>query len=229
MVKVPVPFFPDAPKEYEQSYMSQIVRAFAIYARQLSTPQQLFSFTENASAASDGVLLWDTENNYPVVSRDDEWRQLVVAGGYAQFIRDSSVTAAAIDTAYSITYDAPAFSDGVSRDATHPERIVFADTGVYLLSFTAQLSSTSGSIVSFRFWPAINGTDVSGSTILNTLHQSGSKAVVSRSALFPVSAGDYLEVKWATSSLNGSLEAQGPTAYAPGEPSTTLTVVRIRE
>lgn len=32
--KVPIPFFPSAPKEYDPQYMTQIVRAFALYTEQ---------------------------------------------------------------------------------------------------------------------------------------------------------------------------------------------------
>jgi len=181
-----------------------------------------------SSASENGALLWDNKNGYPVVSLDGEFRQIIIANGYAQFIRDTDVTAAAVDTAYSITYDAPSFADGVSRDGTDPERIVFEESGIYLLSFTAQISSTSSSTVMFRFWPAINGTTSPGSTIVAKLHENDASTVVSRSALFQVNAGDYLEVKWATSSTSGFLKAEAATAYAPSAPATTLAVTRIR-
>lgn len=228
MAKLPVPFFPEPPREYNRDYLSQIVRSFAIYARQLLSPLQLFNKTADASAASDGVVMWDAVGGYPVVSKNDEWRQLIVADGYAQFVRATDVTAALADTPYSITYDAPGFADGVARDGTNPERIVFEEGGVYLLSFTAQISSTSSSTVSFRFWPAINGTNITGSTILAKLHQNDASTVVSRSALFQVAAGDYLEVKWAVSNTVGTLKAEVATAYAPAAPATTLAVTRIR-
>ena len=182
----------------------------------------------DASASEDGVLLWDGEKNYPVVSLDGEFRQLIIANGYAQFSCDSDVTAAAVDTAYSITYDEPSFADGVSRDDTNPERIVFEEGGIYLLSFTAQISSTSGSTVMFRFWPAINGATSPGSTIVAKLHENDASTVVSRSALFQVTAGDYLEVKWSVDNASGFLKAEPATAYAPSAPSTTLAVTRIR-
>ena len=178
--------------------------------------------------SEDGVILWDGENGYPIVSLGGAFRQLIIANGYAQFTRNTDVTAAAVNTAYSITYDAPGFADGVSRDGTNPERIVFEEGGIYLLSFTAQISSTSSSTVTFRFWPAINGATSPGSTIVAKLHQNSASTVVSRSALFQVSAGDYLEVKWAVDSTSGLLKAEAATGYAPSAPATTLAVTRIR-
>jgi hypothetical protein len=51
---------------------------------------------------------------------------------------------------------------------------------------------------------------------------------VSRSAIFQVNAGDYLEVMWATTSTSGYLQATAATGYAPAAPSTSLSVTRIR-
>lgn len=179
------------------------------------------------SAAEDGVILWDREQGYPVVSKGGEWRQIVLADGYAFLGQDNDVTAAAVDTAYAITYDAPAMAGGISQ-GTPTSRIVFEEGGTYLLAFSAQITSTSSSTVTFRFWPRINGTDVAGSTIVANLHQNDATFVVSRSAVFQVSAGDYLEVMWATTSTSGYLQATAATAYAPAAPSTSLSITRIR-
>jgi hypothetical protein len=59
------------------------------------------------SAAEDGVILWDREQKYPVVSRDGVFTQIILEDGHASFYRTTDVTAAAINTAYAITYDAP--------------------------------------------------------------------------------------------------------------------------
>jgi hypothetical protein len=179
------------------------------------------------SAAEDGVILWDRAQGYPVVSKSGEWRQIVLADGYAFLGQDADITAAAVDTAYAITYDTPPMANGVTL-GTPASRIVFEEGGTYLLAFSAQLTSTSSSTVTFRFWPRINGTDVAGSTIVANLHQNDATFVVSRSAVFQVSAGDYLEVMWAVTSTSGYLQATAATAYAPAAPSTSLSITRIR-
>lgn len=182
----------------------------------------------SASASENGVLLWDNTNGYPVVSKDGVWRQIVLADGYAFLGQDNDVTAAAANTAYAITYDTPPMASGISL-GTPASRIVFAESGTYLLAFSAQITSTSSSTVEFRFWPRINGSDVAGSTIRANLHQNDASFVVSRSAIFQMTAGDYLEVMWATDSTSGYLQAAPATAYAPAAPSTSLSITRIRE
>lgn len=179
------------------------------------------------SAAEDGVILYDREKKYPVVSVDGEWRQVVLEGGHANFQRATDVTAAAADTAYSITYDAPSGNHKITRDATNNERIVFEEAGEYLVNFTAQIASSSSSTVNFYFWPAKNGTNVTGSTMVNALHQNGATLVVSRSAVFTFDADDYLEVKWAVDSTNGKLDAVAATSFSPAAPATTLAITRI--
>lgn len=188
---------------------------------------QLAAREADSSASEDGTILYDRNLGYPVVSKSGEWRQIVLADGYAQLTQDNDVTAAAINTAYAITYDAPSFGDGITL-GTPASRIVFEEGGTYLLAFTAQITSSSSSTVAFRFWPRINGVDIAGSTIVAKLHQNDASTVVSRSALFPVNAGDYLEVMWAVDSTSGSLKAEPATAYAPAAPSTALAITRIR-
>jgi hypothetical protein len=188
---------------------------------------QLVYKSASAKASQDGIIMWDDINEYPVVSKGGEFRQIVLADGYAFLGQDANITAAAANTAYAITYDTPAMSSGISL-GTPASRIMFEEGGTYLLAFSAQITSTSGSTVDFRFWPRVNGSDMPGSTIRANLHQNNASFAVSRSAVFQMAAGDYLEVMWATDSTHGFLQAAAATAYAPATPSTTLSITRIR-
>lgn len=188
---------------------------------------RLYFKTADDNPSENGITLWSDDDGYPVVSKSGEFRQIVLEGGHATFIRSTNVTAASADTAYSVTYDAPSGNFKIDRDATNNERIVFDEGGEYLISFTAEITSSSASDVVFYFWPAINGTNVSGSTIVTTLHNNGATLVVSRSAIFDVSDDDYLEVKWAVSRTDGSLNATAATSFSPASPASTLAITRI--
>lgn len=181
----------------------------------------------DASAADDGTILWDAVGGYPVVSKNGAWRQIVLADGYAIFGQDADVTAAAANTAYKIALD-NIDAQGITLTGSPLTEITFVEGGLYWLAFTAQIESTSGSAVEFRFWPRKNGTDITGSTIVASLHNNGATIVVSRTALFQLAAGDVLSVMWATSSTSGSLKAHAATAYAPSAPSVTLAITRVR-
>jgi len=188
---------------------------------------QLDAKDQYSSAAEDGVLLFDRVNKYPVVSVDGEFRQIVLEDGHANLVRTTDVTAAAINTAYAIQFDTPTGAEGISLDGTDPTKIVFAEGGEYLLMFSAQIASTSSSTVNFYFWPRLNGTDATGSTMKNALHQNGATLVVSRAAKFDVTAGDYLQVMWAVDSTSGFLDASAATAFSPAAPASTLAITRM--
>ena len=179
----------------------------------------------SASASEDGVLLWDATNGYPVVSKNGEWRQVVLEDGQYSGGVTTSQTAALANTAYALTYT-PSVESGISN-GTPASRLVFAEAGEYMVSFSAQISSTSSSTVNFWFWPRVNGVDVAGSTMKNALHQNGAVIVVSRTAIFDFAAGDYLEAMWAVDGTSGTLNASAATAFAPAAPASTMAITRL--
>jgi hypothetical protein len=196
--------------------------------RYLGKAQSQLSAQEvGTSAREDGVILWDRVNGYPVVSKNGEWRQIVLGDGYAIFNQDADITAAAADTAYEVALDLIT-AQGITLTGSPLTDITFVEGGLYSLAFTAQIASTSASQVDFRFWPKINNADVAGSTIVASLHNNGATTVVSRTAIFSVSAGDVLNVMWAVSNTSGQLKAHSATAYAPASPSITLAIHRVQ-
>jgi len=198
-------------------------RRLMTYLSQTRIP--LVQQTGDESASEDGYLMWDRANKYPVVSKDGAWVQVVLEDGQYAGAVTTDQTAAAINTAYALTYTS-SIAEGVTN-GTPASRIVFAEAGQYMISFSAQIASTSSSTVNFWFWPRINGTDVTGSTMKNALHQNNSVLVVSRSAIFDVSAGDYLEAMWAVDSTSGFLDATAATAFAPAAPASTIAITRL--
>jgi len=188
---------------------------------------KLYFKTSDDNPSEDGVILYDEQNKYPVISKDNEFRQIVLEGGHAKFMRTTAQTAASADTAYSITYDAPTNKYKIDRDATNNERIVFEETGEYLLSFTAEITSSSGSDVKFYFWPAKNGTNIANMAMIKTIHNNGGTMLASRAFLLELAANDYIEMKWAVDSTNGSLGVTAATSFSPASPSSTLAITRI--
>jgi len=180
----------------------------------------------SASASQDGVLLWDPVNGYPVVSKNGEWRQIVLEDGHANFIKTADVTAALANTAYKITYDAPVGNSGITQ-GTPASRIVFEEAGEYVLAFSAQVSSTSSSTVHFYFWPSINGVDAANSGMATALHRNNATLVTSRTQIFNVAAGDYIEVNYMFDSTSGFLNYTAAASPVPAIPASTLSITRL--
>lgn len=183
--------------------------------------------TDQDSPAENGVLLWDDVNKYPVISKNGEFVQIVLEDGHCSLYRTSDVTAAAANTAYAITYDAPVGNKGIELDTVDPSKIVFTQAGEYLILFSAQITSSTASTVEFYFWPRLNGVDAPNNTMINSLHNNGATFVSSRGAKFDVVAGDYLQVMWAVSDTSGSLDASAATAFSPASPASTVHITRL--
>ena len=202
-----------------------------VWGRQLSTYlgralSRMQFKVGNPTPAENGILLWDDVAGYPVVSKGGEWRQIILEDGHYRGIISSNVTAAAANTAYALTYTSTA-AEGITNDGTFPSRIVFSEAGEYVISFSAQISSSTASAVTFRFWPRINSTNATGATMVTSLHNNGATFVASRTAIFTVAANDYLEAVWATTDTNGFLDATAATAYAPSAPASTIAITRV--
>jgi len=194
--------------------------------RYLGRALDQLGFKETYSSASEnGVLLWDNVNGYPVVSKNGEWRQVVLEDGHYDGTISTDQTAASTNTAYALTFTED-LAEGIIN-GTPASRLVVDEAGQYSVIYSMQMASTSASTVRMWFWVRLNGTDVPKSAMENTLHQNGSTLVVTKSAILQLSAGDYIEVMWATDSTSGYLEAVAATAFAPATPSATISMVRL--
>ena len=210
-----VPPFTENTKAWAENLRRYLARAL----------NQLDAKDASATAAEDGILLWDRVNKYPVISKNGAWVQVVLEDGRYLGAITADQTAASANTAYALTYTS-SIATGITN-GTPASRIVFEEAGEYMISFSAQISAGASSSVDFYFWPKINGVDVTGSTMVNTLKNNGARLVVSRSSIFEVSAGDYLEAYWAVSDTNGFLDATAATAFCPAAPASTIAITRL--
>lgn len=184
--------------------------------------------TNDDSAAEDGLMMWDREKGHMVLSVNGAFQPIPYGeNSYGYFVDFTNQTASGADTATTITYNTSASSHNVSIDGTDASKIVFAKSGIYRLNFSAEITSTSASTVTFYFWPRINGVDVANSTMVTTLHNNGQKKIISRSGVFDVNANDYLQSMFAVDSTSGSLSTTAATAFCPASPSVTLSVAEL--
>ena len=194
----------------------------------VQTKDRLRQLTTGETAAEDGILMWDRSGEYPVVSKNGEFRQIVLADGYGFLYNNSDITATASNTAEAIEFTIGSGSGLTIGTSPNESRIYFTEGGEYWLSFTAQTYSTNSSAQTFYFWPRINGVDVPLGAMQATLTSNGQAKPVTKAAVFNMNSGDYLEAMWSVSDhTKGSLEAFAATAFAPASPSVTLSITRI--
>jgi hypothetical protein len=153
--------------------------------------------------------------------------KLIYEGFYGQFKKTTSVSPAAANTAYAITFDTTEESKGVSIGSP-ASRIVVTEAGIYNFSAHFTVLSNNSSAKTTYFWFRKNGTDVSASTFLSTSDINGGHMASGRDDFFSLVAGDYIELMWAANSTNLELHASPATAFAPSGPSCLLSVMQVQ-
>ena len=153
--------------------------------------------------------------------------KLIYEGFYGQFKKTTSVSPAAINTAYAITFDTTEESNKVSIGSP-ASRIVVEEAGIYNFSAHFTVLSNNSSAKTVYFWFRKNGVDVSASTFLSTSDINGGHMASGRDDFFSLVAGDYIELMWAADSTNLELHASPATAFAPSGPSCLLSVMQVQ-
>jgi len=142
---------------------------------------------------------------------------------YGSFYDTTDQTAAAINTAYAMTFNATDLSFGVTRGS--PTSRIYVDRpNVYNIQFSAQFINTSGGANRVWVWFRKNGTDVPESTTTMRIQGNNTEDVAAWNYLLQMNAGDYFELMWEVDDTGIELHADAATAIHPAIPSIILTV-----
>jgi len=142
---------------------------------------------------------------------------------YGSFYDTSSQTAAATNTAYPITINSTAITNGAYIGA--PTSRVYVDrVGIYNFQFSLQLTSSSSSAKNVYIWYRVNGVDAAYSATVVTLVGNSSAAVAAWNFVVQMNAGDYFELVWSTNDTAAQITATAASAPVPAIPSVILTV-----
>lgn len=142
---------------------------------------------------------------------------------YGSFYDTTTQTAAAINTAYGMTFNTTSLSNGVTIGT--PASRIYVDTqNVYNIQFSAQLDNTSGGNHLAFIWLRVNGVDVTDSAGQTRVKGNDGELVAAWNYVLPLNAGDYFEIMWSVSDTAVEILAQTASAPVPGIPSVILTV-----
>lgn len=132
-------------------------------------------------------------------------------------------TAAAINTAYPMTFNSTDISDGVYIGA--PTSRIYVDrVGTYNFQFSAQLIKSSASAKNVFIWCRVNGVNIADSAGVVTIAGSSSGHIAAWNYVLELNAGDYFQLVWSTDDTNCQIYATGASAPVPAIPSVILTV-----
>lgn len=139
------------------------------------------------------------------------------------FYDTTTQTAAAINTAYEITFDSTDLSDGVYIGS--PTSRVYVDTeATYNIQFSIQFDNTSGGNHLVFIWYRINGADVANSASQVRLKGTDGELVAAWNFVSKLKAGDYFELMWSVDDTAVQIVAQAAAAPVPAIPSAILSV-----
>ena len=142
---------------------------------------------------------------------------------YGTFYDTTTQAAAAINTAYGVTFNSTDLSFGVSI-GTPASRIYVDSEGVYNFQFSLQLDKVSGGVGLFYLWARINGVDQTNSATQIRIQGNNAESVAAWNFVYKMTAGDYLELMWAVDTTDITIQTFAAAPPVPGIPSAILTV-----
>lgn len=142
---------------------------------------------------------------------------------YGTFYDTTTQTAAAINTAYALTFNTTDLSFGVRR-GTPTSRIYVDSEGIYNFQFSLQLDKVSGGVGLFYLWARINGLDQTNSATQIRIQGNNAETVAAWNFVYKMNAGDYFELVWSVDTTDITIQTFAAAPPVPGIPSAILTV-----
>jgi hypothetical protein len=143
---------------------------------------------------------------------------------------DTTTQSGSADTAYSMKFNTTDMAMGFS--IVSGSRITATNTGIYNLQFSAQLDNDSNTNEIVDIWIAVTGSNVPNSNTKVAINkaQAGNKgkSVAAWNYMIPLSASQYVELKWSSDGGNIILLAEG-TAVSPTRPAVPSVISTITQ
>lgn len=147
---------------------------------------------------------------------------------HGSFHSELNQSATSTTTAYSLSADTTDYSSGVS--VVDGCKFTVSSGGTFNFQFSAVFKKTQGGTIEFvSIWLAKNGANVPWTNTDVSMANNNEYVISAWNFVEEMNAGDYLELKWRTSTLNMICsfigEQSNPTR--PATPSVIVTLTQI--
>lgn len=142
---------------------------------------------------------------------------------YGVFHDTTTQTAAAINTAYAMTFNSTDYSKGVYVGSP-TSRIVVDNPGIYNFQFSAQIDKSTASAANIWIWARVNGVNIADSASQIRIKDNNSETIAAWNWVLRLNANDYFEIMWEVDDTDIQLINFPSTAIHPAVPSVILTV-----
>lgn len=148
---------------------------------------------------------------------------------HGAFQDSTDQTAANTTTAYAVTFNTTDFSNGVTIASN--SRITVADSGIWNLQFSIQLTNTTNSSQDVDIWFRVNGTNSANSNSrFGFAPRKGAgdpyHTVAAMNYFLSLNATDYVEIMWRPTDIGVQIEQYAASASPtrPAVPSAIATM-----
>lgn len=157
----------------------------------------------------------------------------IVSMPCACFSSTATQFVAGVNTETVWSYDTTEHASGVTlanNGLGVPTRVTVSETGVYEVTYSAQLSKHTGNVVVTSIWAKIDGTNVPRSNSQVSIGGSHETAIPYCSYLIEMTAGQYLEFFFSAPDVIVHIEAIAAqiAPVRPADPSVIVNVKKIR-
>jgi len=195
--QVEPPALPLAPNAYDRPFVDQQSNVLRLFFRRLTNIVTTLTSTE------------------------DGGKFLYMPRGL--FYSTVDQTAAATNTGYPVEFENTYIGNGVSIAGADNTQITASADGVSNFQVTLQLEHNNSSAATLWTWINKNGTDQAYGGQKNIIKGNDDIAVHWNFSI-DLTAGQYIEMYWATSDTQLNLHTEAATAPHPGLPSAVVAV-----
>ena len=145
----------------------------------------------------------------------------------AKFFSTTDQTASVVDTAYALQFENTYLGEAISITGTPKTRITPLYSGVYNFELSVELTSSNANSKELSFWVRRSGVDIANTGRMHVVAGSGGVDDFEYSFTMDLTAGQYIELMWATDDTGITIDYQAAASPRPTVPSTLLTVVFV--
>jgi len=145
---------------------------------------------------------------------------------YGSFYDTTTQTAAVSNTAYPITFNTTADSNGIALAST-TSRITVVQSGIYNMQFSLQLHKTNASVGNIYIWGRINGVNITASASKIAVQGSAAETIAAWNLIVELQGSDYFELVWSANNTTSQILAVAASSPVPAIPSAILTMVFV--
>jgi hypothetical protein len=150
-----------------------------------------------------------------------------IANYYGNFFSTGSQNVAGANIATTASLESTGDASGISMVSNR--RITVANTGVYEITFSAQVEKTQGTSAALSIWFQKNGVKIDNSASYTSLVSNSVYTIVTVPIILSLTAGDYLEVVFASDSQYVRIVDVAANAVdsSPQAPSFIVTMKQV--